>query len=67
MTDPGSARSGGAGGDRGGGRGVAVELQTALPLGAVHVVVAAVAATGILLRLTSPAGSDAAAPLSPRA
>ena len=34
------------------------QLQTALPLGAVHVVVAAVVATGILLRL-SPAGSDA--------
>jgi hypothetical protein len=43
------------------------QLQTALPLGAVHVVVAAVAATGILLRLTSAADSDAAAPLSPRA
>ncbi len=43
------------------------QLQTALPLGAVHVVVAAVVATGILLRLTSAAGSDAAAPLSPRA
>ncbi len=35
------------------------QLQTALPLGAVHVVVAAVVATGILLRLTSAAGSDA--------
>jgi SecY len=35
------------------------QLQTALPLGAVHVVVAAVVATGILLRLSSAAGSDA--------
>jgi hypothetical protein len=43
------------------------QLQTALPLGAVHVVVAAVVATGILVRWTSAAGSDAAAPLSPRA
>jgi len=35
------------------------QLQTALPLGAVHVVVAAVVATGILLRWSSAAGSDA--------
>jgi hypothetical protein len=35
------------------------QLQTALPLGAVHVVVAAVVATGILLRWSSAPGSDA--------
>ena len=40
------------------------QLQTALPLGAVHVVVAAVVATGILLRLS--AASGVAEPLSPR-
>ncbi|MBC7833400.1 MAG: hypothetical protein H7Y62_15420 [Hyphomicrobium sp.] len=35
------------------------QFQTALPLGAVHAVVAAVVATGILLRFSSAAGSDA--------
>ena len=35
------------------------QFQTALPLGAVHVVVAAVVATGILLRWNTAAGSDA--------